>query len=144
MRLLDAPGLSIASHVVPVPQRLDTLSDWRMLGDALPRNVERIALLDLGCRPTSEEWVWEATKWFELQPDAAIVSGRILDDRDLVVDAGSRVTVGETVPLYKGLHRTDAGAFALALKPQTIDAPAQGFLVVERRLPGSRHRVRHT
>ena len=29
--------------------------------------------------------------------------------------------------------RTDAGAFALALKPQTIEAPAEGFLVVERR-----------
>ncbi len=94
MRLPHVPGLSIASHVVPVPRRLDTLSDWRMLGDALPRNVERIALLDLGCRPTSQEWVWEATKWFELQPDVAIVGGRILDDRDFVVDAGSRVTVG--------------------------------------------------
>ena len=131
--LAHVPGLSIASHVVPVRRRLDTLSDWRTLGDALPRNVERIALLDLRCRPTTQEWVWEATKWFELQPDVAIVGGRILDDRDFVVDAGSRVTAGETVALYRGLHRTDAGAFALALKPQTIEAPAEGFLVVERR-----------
>ncbi len=131
--LAHVPGLSIASHVVPVRRRLDTLSDWRTLGDALPRNVERIALLDLRCRPTTQEWVWEATKWFELQPDVAIVGGRILDDRDFVVDAGSRVTAGETMALYQGLHRTDAGAFALALKPQTIEAPAEGFLVVERR-----------
>ena len=35
--------------------------------------------------------------------------------------------------LYQGLHRADAGAFALALKPQTIEAPAEGFLVVDRR-----------
>ena len=131
--LAHVPGLSIASHVVPVRRRLDTLSDWRTLGDALPRDVERIALLDLRCRPTTQEWVWEATKWFELQPDVAIVGGRILDDRDFVVDAGSRVTAGETMALYQGLHRTDAGAFALALKPQTIEAPAEGFLVVERR-----------
>ncbi len=126
-------SLSIASHVVPFRRRLDTLSDWRTLGDALPRDVERIALLDLRCRPTRQEWVWEATKWFELQPDVAIVGGRILDDRDFVVDAGSRITAGETTALYQGLHRTDAGAFALALKPQTIEAPAEGFLVVERR-----------
>jgi hypothetical protein len=77
--------------------------------------------------------VWEATKWFELQSDVAIVGGRILDDRDFVVDAGSRVTAGETIALYRGVPRTDAGAFALALKAQTIDAPAEGFFVVERR-----------
>jgi glycosyltransferase involved in cell wall biosynthesis len=131
--LRHVPGLSLASHVLPVPRRLDTLSDWRMLGDALPRDVARIALLDLRCRPTTPEWVWEAAKWFELQPDVAIVGGRILDDRDCVVDAGSRVTAGETRALYQGLHRADAGAFALALKPQTIGAPAEGLLVVERR-----------
>jgi len=131
--LAAAPGVSIASHVIPIRGRLDTLSSWRELWDALPGDVERIVLLDRRCRPTTEEWVWEAAKWFELQPDVAIVGGRILDDRDVVVDAGSRVSVGESIALYKGLHRTDAGAFALALKPQTIDAPAEGFLVVERR-----------
>lgn len=131
--LAHVPGLSLASQIVPVPGCLDTLSDWGTLGDALPRNVERIALLDLRCRPTTQEWVWEATKWFELQPDAAIVGGRVLDDRNFVLDAGSRVTEGETTALFKGLHRTDAGAFALALKPQTIESPAEGFFVVERR-----------
>ncbi|HEX6277324.1 MAG TPA: glycosyltransferase, partial [Polyangiaceae bacterium] len=131
--LAHVPGFSIASHIVPVRRGLDTLSDWRALGDALPRNVPRIALIDLRCRPTTQEWVWEATKWFELQSDAAIVGGRILDDRDVVVDAGSRITAYETMTPYRGLHRTDAGAFALALKPQTIAAPADGFVVVERR-----------
>jgi glycosyltransferase involved in cell wall biosynthesis len=131
--LKDVPGFAVASRILPFRRRLDTLADWRALADVLPRDAERIVLADLRCRPATTEWVWEAMKWFELQPDTAIVGGRILDDRDVVVDAGSRVIAGETVALYQGLRRGDAGAFALALKPQTIETPADGLLVVERR-----------
>jgi hypothetical protein len=34
------------------------------------------------------------------------------------------------LPAYRGLRRDDPGAFALALKAQTIYAPAEGFFVV--------------
>ena len=132
--LAHVPGFSIASHVVPLQRRLDTLADWRTLGDALPRNVERIALLDLrmssdqrrsgygrrrnGSSSSRTRRSWAAASWMIATSSStpALASPR-----------------GETMALYQGLHRTDAGAFALALKPQTIEAPAEGFLVVERR-----------
>ena len=43
-------------------------------------------------------------------------------------DAGD----SEVLPVYRGLRRSDPGAFALALKAQTIHAPAEGFFVAQR------------
>ena len=83
-------------------------------------------------RPEGEEWVWEATKWFELQPDTAIVGGRLVDDDGVVVDAGLGRRGHQVLPVYRGLRRNDPGAFALALKAQTIHAPAEGFFVGHR------------
>ena len=124
------PGAVLATDVVALSRGVETLDDWRALGDAMPRGTSRIVLLDRHARPTSQEWVWEATKWFELQPDTAIVSGRLLDEHDTVLDAG--IGGPEHAALYRGLQRGDPGAFALALKAQTVETPANGFIVVDR------------
>ena len=122
----------LARTVVSVPGRMETLDDWRRLGEALPADVEYALVLGDGWRPEGEYWVWEAIKWFELQPDTAIVGGRLVDEHGVVVDAGLGRRGHQVLPVYRGLPRTEPGAFALALKAQTIHAPAEGFFVAQR------------
>ena len=54
------PGAVLATDVVALSRGVETLDDWRALGDAMPRGTSRIVLLDRHARPTSQEWVWEA------------------------------------------------------------------------------------
>ena len=71
-------------------------------------------------------WVWEAIRLFELHDDVAVVSGRVYDDQDVVVDTGRRS--GSWCDGYldfTGLTRADPGPFALALKPHSIDVPGE-------------------
>ena len=121
-----------ARSVVAMPGRMETLDDWRRLGEALPSDVEYVVVLGERWRPEGEDWLWEAIKWFELQPDTAIVGGRLVDDDGVVVDAGLGRKGHQVLPVYRGLRRNDPGAFALALKAQTIHAPAEGFFVGHR------------
>jgi hypothetical protein len=72
-------------------------------------------------------------KWFELMHDVVIVGGRVVDAQDLVVDTGLISRTGGLQPMYRGRHRSDPGPFALALKSQTIAAPAEGFFVAHAR-----------
>jgi hypothetical protein len=109
-----------ARSVVAMPGRMETLDDWRRLGEALPGDVEYVVVLGERWRPEGEAWLWEAIKWFELQPDTAIVGGRLVGDDDVVVDAGLGSRGHEVLPVYRGLRRSDPGAFSLALKAQTI------------------------
>jgi hypothetical protein len=67
-----------------------------------------------------------------LQPDTVLVGGRLVDDADVVTDAGFARRGHQVVPVYRGLRRDDPGTFALALKAQTIYAPAEGFFVGHR------------
>ena len=67
-----------ARSVVAMPGRMETLDDWRRLGEALPSDAEYVVVLGEPWRPQGEAWLWEAIKWFELQPDTAIVGGRLL------------------------------------------------------------------
>jgi O-antigen biosynthesis protein len=118
--------------VVATSGRLDTLDDWRRLGGALSCDLEYLVVLQEQWRPQGEDWFWEAIKWFELQPDSAIVGGRLINEAGAVVDAGLGRRGHQVLPLYRGLRRDDAGPFALALKAQTIHAPTEGFFVVDR------------
>ena len=121
-----------ARSVVAMPGRMETLDDWRRLGEALPGDVEYVVVLGEPWRPEGEDWLWEAIKWFELQPDTAVVGGRLVDDDGVVVDAGLGRRGHQVLPVYRGLRRSDPGAFALALKAQTIHSPAEGFFVGHR------------
>jgi hypothetical protein len=125
-------GLARAGTVVAIPGRVETLDDWRTLADALPGDLEYAVVLLERWRPDGEVWLWEAVKWFELQPDTALVGGRLVDDDGIVLDAGLARTGHRIVPVYRGLRRHEPGAFALALKGQTIHAPAEGFFVADR------------
>ena len=125
-------SLARARSVVAMPGRMETLDDWRRLGEALPGDVEYVVVLGERWRPEGEDWLWEAIKWFELQPDTAIVGGRLVDDDGVVVDAGLGRRGHQVLPVYRGLRRNDPGAFALALKAQTNHAPAEGFFVGDR------------
>ncbi len=124
-------SLARARSVVAMPGRMETLDDWRRLGEALPRDVEYVIVLGERWRPEGEEWLWEAIKWFELQPDTAIVGGRLVDDDGVVIDAGLATRRHRVLPVYRGLPRHDPGSFALALKAQTMYAPADGFFVAD-------------
>lgn len=115
-----------------MPGRMETLDDWRRLGEALPGDVEYVVVLGERWRPEGEAWLWEAIKWFELQPDTAIVGGRLVGDDGVVVDAGLGSRGHEVLPVYRGLRRSDPGAFSLALKAQTIHSPSEGFFVGHR------------
>jgi hypothetical protein len=122
-------SLALARTVVGMPGRMETLDDWRRLGEALPGDVEYAVVLGGQWRPEGEDWLWEAIKWFELQPDTAIVGGRLVNDHGFVLDAGLGRRGHQVRPVYRGLRRNDGGAFALAVKAQTIHAPAENFFV---------------
>ena len=125
-------SLARARNVVALPDRMDTLDGWRKLGEALHSDVQYVVVLGERWRPDGEDWFWEAVKWFELQPDTAIVGGRLVTDDGRVVDAGLARRGHQVLPVYRGLRRTDGGPFALALKAQTVHAPAEGFFVGQR------------
>ena len=79
-----------------------------------------------------DDWVWEAVRLFELHADVAVVSGRVHDSQDVVIDTGRRL--GSWSQGYKdftGLRRSDPGPFALALKPHSIDVPVAVPIVVD-------------
>jgi glycosyltransferase involved in cell wall biosynthesis len=125
-------NLALARTVVAIPRRMETPDDWRRLGEALSGDADYAVVLGERWRPEGEDWLWEAIKWFELLPDTAIVGGRLVDDHGIVVDAGLGRRGHQVLPVYRGLPRTEPGAFALALKAQTIHAPAEGFFVGQR------------
>jgi glycosyltransferase involved in cell wall biosynthesis len=127
--LVACDSLARGRSVVAIPGQMETLDDWQRLGEALPGDVKYAVVLWEPWRPEGEDWLWEAIKWFELLPDTVIVGGRLVNDDGVLVDAGLATRGHRVVPVYRGLRRTDGGAFALALKAQTIHAPAEGFFV---------------
>ena len=83
---------------------------------------------------SGDAWVWEAIRLFELHDDVAVVSGRVHDEEDVVIDAGRRF--GSWCEGYRdfvGLKRADPGPFALALKPHSIDVPSEALMLVDTR-----------
>ena len=124
-----------------------TSGDARGLADARRRpstttsNALRCSILE--CRPTSQEWVWEATKWFELQPDTAIVGGRILDDRDVVVDAGSRVERRRHHGALPGSPSSGRRRVCSCAEAADDRGASRGLSRRRSPLPGGRHRGRH-
>lgn len=72
--------------------------------------------------------LWEAMRLFEMHSDVALVGGRVLDQTDIVVDccATGEIVDGGVSP-WIGKLRTDPGAYAMALKPQTVATVPQKF-----------------
>ena len=114
-----------------VPATMETLDDWRRLGEALPGDVEYASFSSA---------MAAGRRGLALGGDQVVRTAagyghcRRPPRRD---DAASWSTpVRERRGHHGALSRpaaNDAGTFALALKAQTIHAPAEGFFVVERR-----------
>jgi len=104
--------------------------EWESLLQELMAEAEFVVVLDEDTAVCGQEWLFEAVKYLEIFPDAAMVGGRILDARDHVIEAatGSGGRGEPLVPLV-GKHRTDPGDWAFALKAHTTSAPTEGFFV---------------
>lgn len=79
----------------------------------------------------SDAAAWEAMRIFEMHPDVALVSGRVLSSSNRVI-----ACCKPQANLWsgRGMRRDDPGPFALALKPQTaVDVP-EGFFFCRRDL----------
>jgi glycosyltransferase involved in cell wall biosynthesis len=77
------------------------LRAWQRAATAAPA----VAVLDTRVTPTSDEWLWEMAGLKESFPDAAIVGGRLIDRRRMLVDNGRAAD--------------DPGYFGTALKQRT-------------------------
>jgi glycosyltransferase involved in cell wall biosynthesis len=78
-------------------------------------------------------WLWEAIGLLELHPDAAAVCGRLVDTMGTIVDgAGVALPGGGWASPLAGRSVDDAGPFALAVKPHTIDVVETQLLVADR------------
>lgn len=60
--------------------------------------------------------------FFQLFPDTAAISGRIVNDKDQILIGDLRVVDGAINNEYRGYHRFQYGYFAQALKPHSTDA----------------------
>jgi glycosyltransferase involved in cell wall biosynthesis len=104
-------------HLVEGPSYDATV--WEF-AEALRRlTVPHVALLDPSLVVGRHDGLWDAMKWFELAPDTAIVSGRI-------VDADGCLT-----GLMRGNRVDDPGPYALALKSHSVATPDLRLSVAE-------------
>ena len=107
----------------------DAAAGWSTrLRKALNTGSEYIVVVSDECEDLDQSGIWEAVKLFEMHPDVAVVSGRLLNAADIVVACGSVPdSLGRLISPFEGLRRTDAGPFAMALKAHCILCPATGF-----------------
>ena len=107
----------------------DAAAEWSTrLRKALDTGSEYIVVVSDECEDLDQSGIWEAVKLFEMHPDVAVVSGRLLNAADIVVACGSVPdSLGRLVSPFEGLRRTDAGPFAMALKAHCILCPATGL-----------------
>ena len=110
----------------------DAATDWsRALRKALATGPEYIIVVSDGCENLDVSGIWDAVKLFEMHPEVAVVSGRLLNAADIVVSCGSVPdNLGRLVPPFEGLGRTDPGPFAMALKAHCILCPTTGLCAV--------------
>ena len=106
----------------------------RDIGAALNGPSSHVAVVSDRVCLSGDAWVWEAIRLFELHDDVAVVSGRVHDNQDVVIDTGRRFgSWSEGYRDFIGLRRTDPGTFALALKPHSIDVPSDVPMMVDTR-----------
>ena len=118
--------------------RISMAGGWpaalRDIGAALNGPSSHVAVVSDRVCLSGDAWVWEAIRLFELHDDVAVVSGRVHDDQDVVIDTGRRFgSWSEGYRDFIGLRRTDPGTFALALKPHSIDVPSDVPMMVDTR-----------
>jgi hypothetical protein len=102
------------------------------IANRIGAGTKYVAVAKRGHEPLGRAWPWEAIRLHELHSDVAVVSGRALDERGTVLDAGKRAGRWATATNnFLGLNRLDPGAFALALKPHSIEQPCEALLIID-------------
>ncbi|TDY25468.1 methyltransferase family protein [Paraburkholderia sp. BL6665CI2N2] len=128
---LDAEAAESKDSLIPWQVRLNTNADWAELVNAINALTEPYVLWIDEQYQLSEAAAWEAMRLFEMHPDVALVSGRVLSSSNRVIascEPQANLWSG------RGMRRDDPGPFALALKPQTaVDVP-EGFFFCRREL----------
>ncbi len=81
---------------------------------------------------SSDEWAWEAIGLLEIHPDAVMVGGRVLNERNLVVSAGEYFGFGGVLGC-PDLGRTsyDPGYFAQMFKHRSVSSVPAIFSVID-------------
>ena len=80
-----------------------------------------VLVLSDSVRPVGDGWWWEGVKLLELHPEVALVSGLLTDRSDQIVQGITyRDAAGQLTTPQRGHRATDAGPFAIWLKPQSM------------------------
>jgi hypothetical protein len=106
-------------------------SRWTaVLHQALREGAEYVLVVSSDGKDLDQSGVWEAVKLLELHQEVGIVSGRLLNADDVVIDCGTVAdSFGRLVSPFTGLAKTDAGPFAMALKAHCVLCPTEGLFV---------------
>jgi SAM-dependent methyltransferase len=122
---LEGTGVPVATEVVNAqegPRALVPVAQRALAEKA------RLVLVSDRVEPLDDEWAWEALGVPELYPDAAIVGGRILNDRERVLEGARFFGVeGPCGGPDDGRPAWDPGYFAAALKQRSVSAVPGGF-----------------
>lgn len=93
-----------------------------VLGRAARLEADLVAVADGAIAVTGDEWLWEMIGLKESFADAALVGGRLLDERGRVIRAAGLFGLGDgTDSPDAGRLAQDAGYFGTALKQRSTD-----------------------
>ncbi len=93
--------------------------------------AEFVAIAADNLEPVDQNWIWEAVGLWELHADVALIAGRIVNRRGIVLGGGEfRAADGSYVCPAAGRDATSPGPFSLWLKPRTVDAVDPRFFLV--------------
>jgi O-antigen biosynthesis protein len=115
-------------HAAAACRGTEELAAWL---DRLPSEIAHVLVIQQNWTVRDETALWEAMRLFEMHTDVALVSGRLLDASGTVVAACTPVLPDAG---WIGKPRDDPGAFAMALKPQTVLAVPDRFFLCRRDL----------
>jgi glycosyltransferase involved in cell wall biosynthesis len=112
----------------------DAPESWAMaLRQAAHAGSEYVLVVTGEIDDLDQSGIWEAVKLFEMHPEVAVVSGRLVSGAGTVVECGSVLDdLGRLISPFAGLGAADPGPFAMALKAHCIVSPAQGLFVARR------------
>lgn len=91
---------------------------------------ELVCLLAPGVEALEVDWAWEALGLLELNPDAVMVGGRIVDENDRLLDAGQVLGFGQGCDSPdKGRGVLDPGYGVWLWKQHSVSAVSSAFCV---------------
>lgn len=128
----DADGTKLyPARVINVPHDIPLASLFNLVREAMPPDG-LVAFVSESVQIDNPDWAWEALGQFELHPDAAVVGGRLVNPRDVVLDAGRIFGFGgECDSPDSGRSVDDPGYYAQAWKPHSVSAVSMSLCVFD-------------